>query len=166
VVNRPAEDTGLGPGFRLVVLADAAHWVDPERAGREIRRLLAPGGTFAIVEPRFSDTPFMRAVADELARVNPRARRVHGRGETQLFSLATSGAAVHEERFTTELALDRPRLEAVLRSLSFAGPALGSVELTHLLDRLAEAADRSGGARWSRDLSLKWSTAPGNGIRG
>src|SRR3990172_7380378 len=44
-VHATAEDSGLPSGaFDLAVLADALHWVDPERAGREAARLLAPGG--------------------------------------------------------------------------------------------------------------------------
>src|SRR5512144_1592127 len=72
-----AEATGLpGGAFDLVLLADAAQWVDPERAGREVARLLAPGGALAVVEPRLADTPFLRALTARLKAANPKARRV------------------------------------------------------------------------------------------
>ncbi len=43
-VHAAAEKTGLDPrAFDLVLLADAAQWVDPERAGREIAQAGAGG---------------------------------------------------------------------------------------------------------------------------
>jgi len=62
-VHSAAEETGLPAGvFDLALLADAAQWVDPGRAGREVARLLARSGALAVVEPRLADTPFLRAL--------------------------------------------------------------------------------------------------------
>ena len=45
-----AEETGLPNGvYDIVVFAQSWHWVDPERAGLEAARILAPGGALAIV---------------------------------------------------------------------------------------------------------------------
>ena len=45
-----AEDTRLPDGmYDIVVFAQSWHWVDPERAGIEAARILAPGGELAIV---------------------------------------------------------------------------------------------------------------------
>ena len=45
-----AEDTGLPNGvYDIVVFAQSWHWMDPERAGLEAARILAPGGALAIV---------------------------------------------------------------------------------------------------------------------
>lgn len=45
-----AEDTGLDArAFDLLVFAQSWHWVDPERAGAEAARILAPGGLLAAV---------------------------------------------------------------------------------------------------------------------
>ena len=74
-VHAAAEETGLPAGcFDLVVLADALHWVDPERGGHEVARLLAPAGRLAVVVPTLGDTPFLRALGALLARANPKAR--------------------------------------------------------------------------------------------
>ena len=45
-----AEDTGLPNGlYDIVVFAQSWHWMDSERAGLEVARILAPGGVLAIV---------------------------------------------------------------------------------------------------------------------
>ena len=45
-----AEDMGLPNGvYDIVVFAQSWHWMDPERAGLEAARILAPGGALAIV---------------------------------------------------------------------------------------------------------------------
>ena len=45
-----AEETGLPNGvYDIVVFAQSWHWMDPERAGLEAARVLAPGGALAIV---------------------------------------------------------------------------------------------------------------------
>ena len=45
-----AEETGLpNDVYDIVVFAQSWHWMDPERAGLEAARVLAPGGALAIV---------------------------------------------------------------------------------------------------------------------
>ncbi len=154
-IHAAAEDTGLEAGaYRLVVLADALQWVDPERTGAEVHRLLAPGGTCAIVEPRFADTPFLRALTALLAELNPKARRADSQGARQLLSLATGGAPVHREEYAHDVLLDDDALEASLRSLSYVGPALGEEQLRTVLGRARALAAEHGGARWQRVMTL------------
>jgi SAM-dependent methyltransferase len=152
-----AEATGLpGGAFDLVLLADAAQWVDPERCGAELARLLAPGGAAAVVEARFADTPFMAGLAALLARENPKARpRPPGRA-AQLLALAAPGVAPAEERFRQDAPLDAAGLDGLVRSLSFAGPALAPARLAALRADAAALAAACGGARFARDLSLRW----------
>ena len=48
--NGVAEETGLpNDVYDIVVFAQSWHWMDPERAGLEAARILAPGGALAIV---------------------------------------------------------------------------------------------------------------------
>lgn len=156
-VHAAAETTGLpGGGFDLVLLADAVQWVDPERCGAEAARLLRPGGAIALVEARFADTPFMQGLAALLARENPKARpRPAGSGR-QLLALAAPGVAPAEERFHQDAALDPAALEGVLRSISFAGPALAPARLAALVAEADRLAARAGGARFERELTLRW----------
>jgi len=155
-VHAAAEATGLPGGeARLVVLADALQWVEPERAGREAARLLAPGGVVAVLEARLGGSPFADGVAGILAGANPRARpRPEGR-LGQLLDAAGSGSR-SEERWSHEERLDPDRLEAVLRSLSLVGPALGPDRREALLAEARALADRCGGATWTRELRLTW----------
>jgi SAM-dependent methyltransferase len=154
-VHAAAEATGLpAASFDLVLLADAAQWVDPDRAGREIARLLAPGGALAVVEPALADTPFLRALGERIAAANPKARRVAPPVEL-LFSIAALGAP-SVERIEDEVALDPARLDAVLRSLSYVGPALGPRKLAELLADARALAARHGGAVWRREIVLRW----------
>jgi ubiquinone/menaquinone biosynthesis C-methylase UbiE len=155
-VHATAEATTLpGAAHDLVLLADAAHWVDPELAGREAGRLLAPGGALAVVEASFAATPFMAGLAGLLARANARALPRPEGAVRQLFALAT-GQAPAAEPFLQAAPLDAAGLEAVVRSLSYAGPALGEAALAALLDEARALARAQGGAVFARDLTLRW----------
>jgi SAM-dependent methyltransferase len=154
-VAAAAEATGLpGGAFALVLVADALHWIDPELAGAEVGRLLAPGAAVAIVEAAPAATPFMRDLSALLARANPRSPPPSGR-RRQLLALAGAGPA-RAEAFAQEAALDGAALDALLRSLSHVGPALSPGALDALLAEARALAERHGGARWARALTLTW----------
>jgi SAM-dependent methyltransferase len=154
-VHAAAEETGLPAGaYDLVLLADAAQWVDPERAGRELARLLAPGGALAIVEPRLAGTEFLTALEALLAAANPKARR--GAPPSALLFSVAGLPALAEERFDDEVRLEPARLDAVLRSLSYVGPALGPARLAEVLAEARRLAAAHGGAAWRREIALRW----------
>src|SRR5688572_19879719 len=48
----------------LLVVADALHFLDAERAGGEIGRVLRPGGALALIQCQPAPTPFMRALQE------------------------------------------------------------------------------------------------------
>jgi SAM-dependent methyltransferase len=163
-VHAPAEESGLdGGAFDLVLLADALQWVDPERAGREVARLLAPGGALAVVTPRLADTPFLRALEERIARANPKARR--GAPAVARLCAAAGLPAPARETFADEVRLEPERLDAVLRSLSFVGPALGPAALAALLADARALAEVHGGAGWRREIALEWASARGSPAR-
>lgn len=159
-VHAAAEETGLPAGaFDLVLLADALQWVDPERGGREIARLLAPGGALAVVVPTLADTPFLRALRERLAAANPKARP-----RPPPVALLCSVAGLPppaQERFPDEAILDDEALCAVVRSLSYAGPALGPDALDRLLADARALARAHGGAGWRREIVLETTRRPG-----
>jgi SAM-dependent methyltransferase len=152
-VHAAAEETGLAGGaFDLALLADALQWVDPEGCGREVGRLLAPRGALAVVVPVLADTPFLRALRERIARANPKARP----RPPPVARLASAAGLPppRVERFADEVRLDDRALGAVVRSLSYAGPALGPAALEALLDDAGALARAHGGAVWRRELLL------------
>jgi SAM-dependent methyltransferase len=150
-----AEATGL-PALEagLVLLADAVHWVRPDRAGAEASRLLAPDGVAAVVEVEPLDTPFMRSVTALLAAANPRARpRADAARIRQWLVLAAGQGVPTEECWEQSVPLSAGALEAVVRSLSYGEPALGPDGTRALL----EAVEALAGERvWARRLRLFW----------
>ncbi|HUK66621.1 MAG TPA: class I SAM-dependent methyltransferase [Anaeromyxobacteraceae bacterium] len=160
-VHARAEATGLaGSCFELVLLADAAQWVDHELTGREVARLLSPGGVLALVEARFSKTPFMDGLSAALTRRNPRARGRKVSGHRELFAVAMPGFVPAAETYRQECRLDEEALEGLLRSLSYVGPALGPAALGSLFDEVRRLARDAGSAAFSRDLTLHFGARP------
>jgi hypothetical protein len=94
-----------------------------------------------------------------LAAANPRSRpRPAGRTGQFLDAAGARGRAA--ESFPHEEVLEPDRLEAVLRSLSLVGPALGSARLALLLADAKALACKLGGAAWTREIRLTWGRRP------
>jgi SAM-dependent methyltransferase len=158
-VHAAGEETGLpAAAFDLVLLGDALQWIDPERGGREAARLLAPSGVLAVVTPRLVETPFLQALSERIEAANFKARP-SAPPVALLFSVAGLPPPA-AERFEQEEPLTPERLDAVLRSLSYVGPALGPSALEALLADARALAAAHGGAVWRRALRLDWSRRP------
>jgi ubiquinone/menaquinone biosynthesis C-methylase UbiE len=155
IVHAAAEVTGLADSeFDLALLADAVQWVDPELAGREIRRVLTPRGFLAVVDPKFADTPLMRRFADLAASYNPKAKVAITGARTTLFAEARPGRTVTMERFDHEVGLDEDRAESLVRSISFLGPALGPTPLAHLIAETRSLVRSTPKPAWSLQIEL------------
>jgi len=156
-VLAPAESTGLRDvAAGLVLLADAGHWIRPDAAGDEARRLLAPDGVAAVVAPEPTDTPFMRGRRALLVASNPKAGNLPtGSRIRQFLVLAAGPGRPEEERFEQRVVLGREALRRVVRSLSYGGPALGPARLERLLDEVEVLGEREG-REWARVLRLCW----------
>lgn len=157
LIHAAAEATGLpAASFDLALIADALHWLDPELAGAEIARLLAPGGALAIVEVELLPSPFLDALWPRLQASNPKSRPraldLSG-SRSQLFSIAAPGAAITSETFDCEDALSPSAAAAVVASLSFVGPALPP-DTGAALSTWASDHARAHGATWRRRLHL------------
>jgi SAM-dependent methyltransferase len=154
-VHATAEATGLPSGaFDLVLLADALQWIDPARGAREAGRLLAPGGVLAVVDPRPAATPFMTALGERIAAANFKARP-RPLPLDLFFSTAVGAPPVREKVEDTQV-LDDARLDAVLRSISYVGPAIGPAPLAALLADARALARAHGGAAWARTIEVAW----------
>jgi SAM-dependent methyltransferase len=156
-VLAPAESTGLeAPDAGLVLLADAVHWVRPDAAGAEGRRLLAPDGVAAVVAPEPMDTPFMRGLRSLLVSANPKARSLSTGARTRQFlGLAAGPGRPQEEAWEQRVVFPPDALRRVIRSLSYGGPALGPAQLDRLLDEVDALGEREG-REWARVLRISW----------
>jgi len=158
-IHAPAETTGLPTAsFALALVADALHWLDPELAGAEISRLLAPSGALATLEVELLPSPFLDALWPQLHASNPKTRPrapdLSG-PRTHLFSLTTPGIDPTAETLDADHPLTPDAAAAVVTSLSFAGPALSPDTLASLTAWAADHA-RAHGASWRRRLHLRW----------
>lgn len=159
-VHATAEETGLPDGVAsLVLVSDALHWIEPEAAGHETARLLAAGGAVAVVEVRIRGSAFADGLSGLIARENARANP-RPRGRLDQFLAATGVRGRAAETYRDEQVLSPERLDAVLRSLSLVGPALGPDRLAGLLAEARKLAATTGGATWTRELRLTWGRAP------
>ncbi len=159
-MHASAEATGLEPGaFELAVLADALHWVDPEPAGREIARVVAPNGILAVVDIELEPTPFVDAVVAAAREANPKAfpRKRETPAARLAHLVAAAGAGrVRRETFADARPIADADLPGLLASLSFVGPALGAEGFDRLLATARDAAAASGGAVWARRLGVAY----------
>jgi ubiquinone/menaquinone biosynthesis C-methylase UbiE len=109
----------------LAVVADALHFLDAELAGREVSRVLSPGGALAVVTCSLGDTPFMRGVVRTMEEAAPRRPRDMAGTSVQFFR--TAGVTqTTETSFEDETPVDEAQLLRILRSISFIGPAMNA----------------------------------------
>lgn len=144
----PARDAS----FELVVVADALHFLNLELAAPEIARVLAARGALAVVSCEFGSTPFMQAVAQVMAEAAPRRVRQVAQTTRQLASIA--GVTLRPTvKFCDETAVDASTLDAILRSISFIGPAMNEVRTSAFRSRIAALPYE---AVWARTFILHW----------
>lgn len=157
-IHRAAEATGLPDGeAQLAVIADAAHWLDPERAGEELARILRPSGVLAIIEVVPGENAFTRGLEGLLLAHNPQRRRVALSGSLQQLFVLACGARAQR---TEEELLDRHRftdaeLSGLLRTFSHVS-SRPAESFEALAAAAFDLAKREGGAVWERRLVLTW----------
>lgn len=136
--------------FDLALLADALHFINIERAGPELARVLRPGARLAIVTSEFDGTEFMQAVARIMAESAP--RRVRDTTGTIAQLAAQLGVRLGEPRqFRDATAVDPAQLETILRSISFIGPAMNAERTAAFCARIASLSDTP---VWARRFTL------------
>lgn len=151
-VHAAAEATPLASGsLDLALVADAVHFLDAERAGREIGRTLRPGGALALLTCQLADTPFMHAVVAAMEDAAPRRPRTTRNTIAQLGAVAgiTWQSTQH---FEDETAVDHETLERILRSISFIGPAMNAARFEAFRARVRTLSDAP---RWARTFQLR-----------
>ncbi|MBC7172170.1 MAG: hypothetical protein H5U40_07090, partial [Polyangiaceae bacterium] len=134
----------------LIVIADALHFLDAERAGSEVRRVLAQRGALGIVTCTLGDTPFMRSVVREMEEAAPRRPRDVAGPMKQLARLADVELEA-TLRFDDATAVDPETLERILRSISFIGPAMNAARFEAFRERIRSLPEPP---VWARTFTL------------
>lgn len=157
-MNGTAEETTLpGDSVDYVVAGQAFHWFDTERAKKEFKRILKPGGWVIIIwNDRESDTtPFLREYEQLLldfgtdyVQVNHRNVVITSSPDANIGSSNSKrtidffhGKPVLELKFDNIQELDYAGLEGRLLSSSYV-PEQGSSTYDRMLGRLREIYDR------------------------
>ena len=146
----PLDDACL----ELVIVADAVHFLDSERAAPEIGRVLAPSGALAVVTCELTPTPFMQGVVRVMQEVIPRRLREVSSAITELLAVSKV-RGITEQRFLDETAVSRETLEEILRSISIIGPAMNAARYAAFRKRI-HAIDHE--PRWARTFTLRAGT--------
>lgn len=150
-LNATAEALPLeAASYELAIIADALHFLDAERAGSELGRVLAPGAACAVVICELAPTPFMRAVLRVMEETAPRRPRMTAQTLTQLTAVA-GVMLMQEQTFTDDASVDRDTLERILRSISFIGPAMNATRFAAFRERIHALSDAP---VWSRRFTL------------
>lgn len=150
VVDGTAEATGLpAASIALVLAAQAFHWFDADLARAELRRILRPGGSVALVwnARKARGRPFLEAYERLLLDFGTDYREIGHRGIAAGKLLRFFGAEPAHYRFDNVQPLDLEGLRARLLSSSYV-PAAGHPGHEEMLAELdAIFADHQQGGR-------------------
>jgi ubiquinone/menaquinone biosynthesis C-methylase UbiE len=152
-IHATAESLPLPPAsVDLAVVADTLHFLDAELTGRELARVLGPGGALAIVTCAPTPTPFMRAIGRIIEDAVPRRPRALGNAIVHLSSL-TRVPLGGERRFLDETPVDRATLVRILRSISYIGPAMNPARFAAFRSRIHAVTEAP---VWARTFVLRF----------
>lgn len=130
-----------------VVVGQAWHWVDPERAVPEVARVLRPGGVLGLVwNTRDESVPWVGALGELLA-----ADASEGRSTAENYVPPTTLGRVESMTHRWSQPMDRDRLHQLVLSRSYVITASNErrAELLAAVDQLlAEQPTTAGPAPW------------------
>lgn len=135
-----AEDTGIdAQSVDLVTVAQAFHWFDREKFGRECVRILRPGAYVALIwNSRLVDTPFLAIYDDVLNAHAGDYREVNHRNITEQQLKDFFGGRCERKDFPNTQTFDLAGLFGRLDSSSYA-PKPGSAAFPIVREALTKA---------------------------
>lgn len=155
-----AEATGLAPAsIDLAVAFQAFHWFDPAKTRAELERILAPGGSVALVwnARRASGTPFLADYEALLLTFGTDYREVGHRGVARERLERLFGGPFAHHRFDNHQDLDLEGLRSRLLSSSYV-PAPGHpahAAMLAELERIFRKHATDGRVRLVYDVDLR-----------
>lgn len=137
--------------IELALVADTMHFLDAALSGHELGRVLRPQGALAIITCELGDTPFMSDVVRIMEESAPRRPRATSKTIPQLAALAgvSLGDSVLLHDHTP---VDHARLQQILRSISFIGPAMNAPRFAAFWRRIRAL---STSPIWSRTFTVR-----------
>lgn len=141
----------IDSSYDVVLIADALHFLDAEHTGIEVARILAPGGTLAIVTSELGGNPFMDRLIELMEQSAPRRPRDTVQSTAQLCGLAHV-TLDRQEQFSESVAVDHDTLERILMSISFIGPAMNAQRFAKFRDAVRAIDDAP---VWARTFTLR-----------
>jgi ubiquinone/menaquinone biosynthesis C-methylase UbiE len=139
------------PVADLVLIADALHFIDVQLCAAQLARVLRDRGVLALLTTAYSQTPFMQALVRLMETAAPRRPRDTSAHATQLISL--TGTTRSDERvFQDETPVTAERLELILRSISFIGPAMNPQRFAAFFARVLALPEPR---VWARTFTLR-----------
>jgi SAM-dependent methyltransferase len=156
-LNAKAEELPLADSsLDGAVVCDAVHFLDAERAAAELLRVLTPGAPLILITCELTRTPFMESLIRIMEDAAPRRPRQVDAALTQL--LATTGTKLPRRQvFCDQTPVDPPRLEQILKSISFIGPAMNAERWAAFRERVHAIGHP---ACWARTFTLLGPEAP------
>jgi SAM-dependent methyltransferase len=150
-LHATAEELPLAPrSVGAAIVADALHFLDAELTGKELARVLAPRGRLVLVAAELAPTPFMGELIAAMEAAAPRRPRAVDALRAQL--AACAGVSLGAPRtFDDHTEVDEARLLAILRSISFIGPAMNAERSARFADLVCAIP---GPRVWSRRFTL------------
>lgn len=136
-------------GLDAIVVADALHFLDVTLAANEMARVLAPAGALAVLISEPADTPYMRTLQRVIDDAVPRRPRQVLPAVRQVAKVV--GVELEVAVFEEELSVSLERLESILRSISFIGPAMNAERFAAFRRRIHGLP---GEPVWARRMSL------------
>jgi SAM-dependent methyltransferase len=138
-----AESIPLGDGtVDAVTVADGFHWFDAQPALAEIRRVLRPGGGFAVLTsmPDWGAASWGHEVGTLIAETRPEHPYFDGPGWQEAVAAAGGWSDPREVRVTTMQPADPGRIVDYTASMSWVA-GLADDERAAWLSRIAEIVD-------------------------
>ncbi|HEX7670925.1 MAG TPA: class I SAM-dependent methyltransferase [Polyangiaceae bacterium] len=152
-IHGAGEELPLPDGSQdLAILSDVVHFLDAERSGRELGRVLGPEGALAVLTCEFPSTPFMQGVTRLMESAAPRRPRDMSQAIVQLFALSRMEPPREARYFEDETSVDEETLERILRSISFIGPAMNQERFAAFR---AKVMALPGPRVWARRFTLR-----------
>lgn len=157
-VSGSAEETSLmDDSVQLVTVAQAYHWMDPEKTTSEFRRILQPGGLVALLwnDRQAEASEFMSGYEELLEKYGTEFEEIRDRATVRGLDSLFGQDSFEEFKAINVVSMSIDDLHGLVQSLSYLPSAgeKGFQELSEDLGRLFESQEEDGEVRFVYETS-------------